>query len=91
MKFLRAAAKAQRFFYDPKNKDKAVEILVKQTRQPAADIAKNYDAVYGPNKIMSPDLELTDKLLQPWLDLRGSSEKPSRYIDLTYWKRALGR
>ena len=40
---------------------------------------------------MSPDLELTDKLLQPWLDLRGSSEKPSRYIDLTYWKRALGR
>ena len=39
----------------------------------------------------SLDLELTDKLLQSWLDLRGSSEKPSRYIDLTYWKRALGR
>jgi NitT/TauT family transport system substrate-binding protein len=91
VKFLRAAAKAQRFFYDPKNKDKAVEILVKKTHQPAADIAKNYDAVYGSNKIMSPDLELNDKLLQPWLDLRGSSEKPARYIDLTYWKRALGR
>ena len=91
VKFLRAAAKAQRFFYDPKNKDKAVDILVKKTHQPEADIAKNYDAVYGPNKIMSPDLVLTDKLLQPWLDLRGSSEKPARYIDLTYWKRALGR
>src|SRR4051812_26297267 len=91
VKFLRAAAKAQRFFYDPKNKDKAVDVLVKYTHLPPADIGKNYDAVYGPNKIMSLDLELTDKLLQPWLDLRGSSEKPARYIDLTYWKRALGR
>jgi ABC-type nitrate/sulfonate/bicarbonate transport system substrate-binding protein len=91
VKFLRAAAKAQRFFYEPKNKDKAVEILVKYTRLPAADIAKNYDAVYGPNKIMSLDLELTDRLLQPWLDLRGSSEKPARFMELSYWKRALGR
>jgi ABC-type nitrate/sulfonate/bicarbonate transport system substrate-binding protein len=91
VRFLRAAARAQRLFYDPSNKAKAVEILVKQTRLPAADIDKNYDAVYGPNQIMSRDLELTDKLLQPWLDLRGSSEKPSRYIDLTYWKHALGR
>jgi len=91
VRFLRAAAKAQRLFYDPSNKAKAVEILVKYTRLPAADIEKNYDAVYGPNRIMSLNLELTDKLLQPWLDLRGSSEKPARYIDLTYWKRALGR
>jgi len=91
VRFLRAAAKAQQLFYDPSNKAKAVEILVKDTRQPVADIEKNYDAVYGPNRIMSPNLELTDKLLQPWLDLRGSSEKPARYIDLTYWKRALGR
>jgi hypothetical protein len=29
-------------------------------------------------------------LLQPWLDLRGSSEKPARYIDLSYLKRAAG-
>jgi ABC-type nitrate/sulfonate/bicarbonate transport system substrate-binding protein len=91
VRFLRAAAKAQRLFYDPSNKAKAVEILAKQTRLPAADIEKNYDAVYGPNQIMSRNLELTDKLLQPWLDLRGSSEKPAHYIDLTYWKRALGR
>ena len=91
VRFLRAAAKAQKLFYDPANKAKAVEILASKTRLPAADIEKNYDAVYGPNRIMSPELELTDKLLQPWLDLRGSSEKPSRYVDLTYWKRALGR
>src|SRR5689334_21738398 len=91
VRFLRAAAKAQKLFYDPANKAKAVEILVKYTRLPAADIEKNYVAVYGPNRIMSPNLELTDKLLQPWLDLRGNSEKPARYIDLTYWKRALGR
>jgi len=91
IRFLRAAAKAQKLFYDPSNKAKAVEILVKYTHLPAEDIEKNYDAVYGPNKIMSHDLELTDNLLQPWLDLRGSSEKPARFIDLSYWKRALGR
>jgi ABC-type nitrate/sulfonate/bicarbonate transport system substrate-binding protein len=90
-RFLHAAAKAQRLFYDPSNKAKAVDILVKRTHLPAADIEKNYDAVYGPNKIMSQNLELTDRLLQPWLDLRSSPEKPARYIDLTYWKRALGR
>jgi ABC-type nitrate/sulfonate/bicarbonate transport system substrate-binding protein len=91
VRFLRAAAKAQRLFYDPSNKAKAVEILAKQTRLPGAEIEKNYDAVYGPNEIMSRNLELTDKLLQPWLDLRGSSQKPARFVDLTYWKRALGR
>lgn len=89
--FLRAAGKAQKFLYDPGNKDKAVAIMVKYTRSPPGDIAKSYDSFYGVDKIMSPELELTDKLLQPWLDLRGSSEKPARYIDLGYWKRAFGR
>jgi ABC-type nitrate/sulfonate/bicarbonate transport system substrate-binding protein len=91
VRFLRASAKAEKFLYDPKNKAKAVEILVKYTKSPADDIAKSYDSFYVTDKIMSPDLELTDKLLQPWLDLRGSSEKAARYIDLSYWKRALGR
>jgi len=77
--------------YDPTNKGKAVEILVKYTKSPPDDIAKSYDSFYGADKIMSQDLELTEKALQPWLDLRGSSEKPARYIDLSYWKRALGR
>ena len=76
---------------NPKNKNKAVEILVKYTRQPADDISKNYDAFYGADQIMSPDLDLTDKMFQPWLDLRNSSEKPARFIDRSYWKRALGR
>jgi len=89
--FLRAAHKAETFLYDQSNRQKAVEILVKYTKSPPEDIGKSYDSFYGTDKIMSPDFELTDKLLQPWLDLRGSSEKPSRYIDLTYWKRALGK
>ena len=89
--FLRAAAKAEKFLYDPSSKQKAVEILVKYTKSPADDLAKSYDSFYRTDRIMSPDLELTDKLLQPWLDLSGSSEKPGRYIDSSYWKRALGR
>lgn len=91
VRFLRAVAKAQRYLYQPENKNKAVEILVKYTRQPADDISKNYDAFYGADRIMSPELDLTDKMFQPWLDLRNSSEKPERFIDRSYWKRALGR
>ena len=89
--FLRAAAKAEKFLYDPANKPKAVDILVKTTKSPPDDIAKNYDSFYGTDHINSPDLELTDRALQPWLDMRGSAEKPAQYIDQTYWKRALGK
>jgi len=89
--FLRAAAKAEKFLYNPANRAKAVEILVKYTKSPPDDIAKSYDSFYPKDRINSPDLELTGRLLQPWLDLRGSAEKPERYIDPTYWKRALGK
>jgi ABC-type nitrate/sulfonate/bicarbonate transport system substrate-binding protein len=89
--FLQAAAKAEKFLYDPSNKQKAVDILVKYTKSPAADIAKSYDSFYGKDRINSPNLELTDRLLQPWLDLRGSAKKPADYIDLTYWTHAVGQ
>lgn len=88
--FLRAAAKAEKFLYDPANKQKAVDIMVKITKSPPGDIAKSYDSFYGTDKVMSRDYQLTDKMLQPWLDLRGSKEKPERYIDMSYVKRALG-
>jgi ABC-type nitrate/sulfonate/bicarbonate transport system substrate-binding protein len=91
VRFLRGAAKGAKFLYDTSNKAKAVEILVKYTKSPADDLAKSYDSFYSTDKIMSRDLELTDKLLQPWLDLSGSSDKPAKYIDLSYWKQALGR
>lgn len=89
--FLRAAAKAQKFLYDKSNKQKAVDIMVKYTKSPPDDIAKSYDSFYGSDKIMSPELLLTGKALQPWLDLRDSKEKPEHYIDNSYWKRALGK
>ncbi len=89
--FLRGAAKAEKFLYDPSNKQKAVDILVKYTKSPPQDIAKSYDFFYPKDRIMSPDFMLTDSLLQPWLDLRGSSEKPQRYIDLSYLQRAVGK
>jgi NitT/TauT family transport system substrate-binding protein len=89
--FLRAAAKAEKFLYDPSHKDKAVEILVKYTKSPPADIAKSYDSFYGKDRINSPNLELTDRLLQPWLDLRGGPKKASDYTDLSYWTRAVGQ
>jgi ABC-type nitrate/sulfonate/bicarbonate transport system substrate-binding protein len=89
--FLRGALKAETFLYDPNNKQKAVEIMVKYTKSPAEDIAKSYDSFYAQNHIMSPNFELTGTMLQPWLDLRGSTEKPERYIDLSYLKRAAGK
>jgi NitT/TauT family transport system substrate-binding protein len=89
--FLRAAAKAEKFLYDPSHKDKAVEILVKYTKSPAEDIAKSYDSFYGKDRINSPNLELTDALLEPWFKLRDNPKKPSDYTDLSYWKRAVGQ
>jgi len=89
--FLRAANKAQRFLYDPANKEQAVAIMVKYTRSAPEDMARSYDSFYGVDRIMSQSFELTDRLIQPWLDLRGSLQKPSRYIDLTYWRRAFER
>jgi NitT/TauT family transport system substrate-binding protein len=89
--FLRAAAKASKFLYDQANRQKAIDVLVKYTKSPPEDIAKSYDSFYGKDHIMSPNIELTDALLQPWMDLHSSAEKPSRYIDLTYWKRAVGQ
>jgi NitT/TauT family transport system substrate-binding protein len=91
VRFLRAVAKAQRFFYDPANKQKAVDILVKVTKSPPEDIGKSYDSFYRGDRLMAVDLALTEPMLQPWLALRGSTEKPSRYIDNSYWKQALGR
>jgi ABC-type nitrate/sulfonate/bicarbonate transport system substrate-binding protein len=89
--FLRADLKAERFLYDPKNKAEAVRIMAKVTKTPPEDVAKTYEAYYGPGKVMAPELELTEAGLKPWLDLRGSSENPARYMDLSYWRRALGR
>ena len=86
--FLRAAAKASKFLYDHTNKQKAVDILVKYTKSPPDDIAKSYDSFYGKDHIMSRDLDLTEAALQPWMELRGSTEKPARYIDLSYLKSA---
>jgi ABC-type nitrate/sulfonate/bicarbonate transport system substrate-binding protein len=88
--FLRAEAMAQHYLYDPKNEERAVDIMVKYARSPREDMVRSYKQYYGTDRIMSPNLELTDRSLQPWLDLRGSTEKPSRYMDTSYWKRALG-
>ena len=89
--FLRAAAKAEKFLYDANNKQKAVDILVKYTKSPPADIAKSYDSFYRSDRINSPNLALSEPMLQPWLDLRGSSKKPADYFDLSYWQRAVGK
>ena len=89
--FLRGAAKASKFLYDPANKQKAVDILVKYTKSPPEDIAKSYDSFYGKDHIMSRDLNLSEAALQPWMDLRSSAEKPVRYIDLSYLKNAASK
>ena len=91
VRFLRATAKASRWLADPANRAQAVAILVKVASTPESDAQKTYDLYFDREKIMSVDLQLPVTGVQKWLDLRGSKEPPSKFMDMSYLARALGK
>jgi ABC-type nitrate/sulfonate/bicarbonate transport system substrate-binding protein len=88
-RFLRATVRGSRWLYDTANRDAAIDILVKAIKATPEDAAKTYDLYFGSEEILTKDLELDPARLQPYLDLRGSGEKPERFVDLDYLKSAL--
>ena len=91
VRFLRAAARGMAFLYDPKNREKSAEILVKSIGGTKEDALKNYDDWMGPNKVMAENLQITPKSLQAYLDLRGSKFDPASFLDLSYLQKALAK
>ncbi|MDB5569857.1 MAG: ABC-type nitrate/sulfonate/bicarbonate transport system periplasmic component-like protein [Hyphomicrobiales bacterium] len=85
--FLRATNKAMGMLYDKANRDKAADILVKAIGGTKDEALQSYDLFFG-EEIMARNLDLTREGVKAHLDLRGSSEDPDKYYDLTYLKRA---
>jgi len=89
--FLRAASRAMDFLYDPKNREKSAEILVKSIGGTKEDALANYDEWMGVNKVMAQKLNITPAGIKAFLDIRDSKEDPNKFLTLTYLQKALAK
>lgn len=89
-RFLRAATRGGAWLFEPANKDKAADVLVKTMKITREDADKNYELLVG-SGIIARTLNIGEGEIEPWLKLRGSNDKPSRYFDAAPLQRALAR
>ncbi|MFG1479138.1 ABC transporter substrate-binding protein [Xanthobacter sp. V4C-4] len=82
-RFLAAARRGAQWLYDHKNRQAAIDILVKAIKSSPEDAAKTYDFYFGPDRVISPDLALTAADLKPYLDIRKSTDDPAGFVDLS--------
>jgi len=85
------------WLYDPKNRDQAVDILVKYSKQDRKDSADTYDYFVGKLRAFSANgrissesyKRMTDTLVQ-WGDLTVPVPPASKFFDLSFvdaaWK-----
>jgi hypothetical protein len=64
---------------------------MKAAQAPEVDAQKTYDLYFGAQKVMSLDLQIPECGVQKWLDLRGSKDPPSKFMDTTYLGKALAK
>jgi ABC-type nitrate/sulfonate/bicarbonate transport system substrate-binding protein len=96
--YIRAYSRALRWLYDAKNKDQAVDILVKYSKQDRKDSADTYDYfvaklhAFSANGRISPESykRMTDALAQ-WGDLSQPVPPASKFFGLSFveaaWKQ----
>ena len=89
-RFLRAAARGSKWLFDPSNRSQGTSDLAKIMQISKDDAEKNYDLLVGLG-IIAEKLDISDGEIVPWLRLRDSSDKPSRYYDAGFLQRALAR
>jgi NitT/TauT family transport system substrate-binding protein len=95
LSYIRAYSRAVHWLYDPKNKDQAVDILVKYSKQDRKDSADTYDyfigklrAFSGNGRISSESYKrMTDALAQ-WGDLSQPVPPASKFFDLSFVEAA---
>lgn len=87
--FLRATVRGGRWLRDPAHRQQAMDILRQAIGGDEQVAAQTYDLYYGPTTIMARDLAIKDTDVQRYLDLRGSHDTVSRYIDRSYLGQAL--
>jgi NitT/TauT family transport system substrate-binding protein len=93
--YVRAYSRAVRWLYDSKNKDQAVDILVKYSKQDRRDSADTYDYFVSKLRAFSADgrissesyQSMTDALVR-WGDLSKPVPPISKFFDLSFVERA---
>jgi len=91
LSYIRAYSRAVHWLYDPKNKDQAVDILVKYSKQDRKDSADTYDYFVGKLRAFSANgrissesyTRMTDALVQ-WGDLTVPVPTASKFFDLSF-------
>ena len=89
VRFLRAIDQASDWLANPKNRDQAVQILMKRTKSSKEDAEKNYDLWYGPDHVMAQKLALSQPGIQDFLTLDNIQKPPSAFVDMSYAQKAL--
>jgi ABC-type nitrate/sulfonate/bicarbonate transport system substrate-binding protein len=68
VKFSRAYTRGVRWLYDPKNKDQAIDILIRYSKQDKKDVEDTYDFMIGKIRAFSEDGRLSDDAFEKMMD-----------------------
>ena len=89
--YIRAYSRAIRWLYDPKNKDQAVDLLVKYSKQDRKDSADTYDYFVTKLRAFSADGRISDtsytrmtSALIEWGDLNQPVPPMSKFFDSSF-------
>ena len=93
--YIRAYSRAVRWLYDASNKERAVDILVKYSKQDRKDSADTYDyfvsklhAFSANGRISEPAYKRMTDALVAWGDLKEQVPPASKFFDLSFVEAA---
>jgi NitT/TauT family transport system substrate-binding protein len=93
--YVKAYGRAVRWLYDPKNKEQAIDILVKYSRQDRKDTADTYDYFINKLKAFSADGLISDAAYQKMMDgliglgdMKAPIPPISKFVDTSFVKEA---
>ena len=97
VRYLQATIEGVRWAYDPANRSEAAAILARRLKITPAIAARAVEAAVGPDGGVAPDaafdmpgfenmLKIRDAVAHTW---GGKIPAPGKYLDLTYYERAL--
>jgi ABC-type nitrate/sulfonate/bicarbonate transport system substrate-binding protein len=97
IRYIRAVVEGRRWLLDPANKTEAVQLLVDRLKLTPEIAARSYAIVTDPNEGMAKDAKFDIEGFKNVLKLRaeiegqwgGNPPPPDRYIDLSYYAKAL--
>jgi ABC-type nitrate/sulfonate/bicarbonate transport system substrate-binding protein len=97
LRVLRTLGQAHRWLYDPENREEAIAILVAELQAEPDEARDAYDLLIQQGTAFSREGEIPDEAMRTpaeFLAARGEiappTPSPSKYIDLSYQRKALG-